>query len=113
MVGDRPYTIKVTILSLVVGIPLAAILGLFVLSLNRPLNIDKGQVSFTAYAFALPVALLISFVVLSVAVFWLPMRLARRANRILDPSLYPMTGVLSLAGIAVVAFFAAIAAGII
>lgn len=64
-------------------------------------------------AFGFPLALLLSGLVLALAVFWLPMRFAKRANRVLDPTLYPMMGVLCVAALLVVAFILGIALQVI
>lgn len=106
--GDQPYTLRVTALSLLIGLPIAVLLGALFYSLNQPATQAGGQVTLTINALALPAALLVSGIVLAVSVFWLPMRFARRAERVLDPTLYPMIGVLSLAVLMVSAFVLAI-----
>jgi hypothetical protein len=107
-VGDRPYTIAVTIVSLIIGLPLAIVVGLLLYSLNQPATQSAGQVNLTVNALAFPLALVVSGAILAFAVFFLPMQMARRTGRVLDPNLYPMTGVVSVAALLVGAFVLAI-----
>ncbi len=111
--GDEPYTIRITILCLLIGVPIAAAAGLLLYSLSKPLTPVNGQVTLAFSSFAFPLALLVSGAVLAWSVFILPVTFARRAERVLDPRLWPMMGVLSLAGLLVVAFVAAILLNII
>jgi hypothetical protein len=107
-VGDRPYTIAATIVSLIIGLPAAVAAGLLLYGLNRPAIQSGGQVNVTLNALAFPLALVVSGVILAGAVFVLPMRMAKRTGRVLDPNLYPMTGVISVAVLLIGAFVLAI-----
>lgn len=107
-VGERPYTIAVTIVSLIIGLPAAVAAGLLLYSFNQPATQSGGQVNVTVNALAFPLALVVSGIILSISVFILPMRMARRTGHILDPNLYPMTGVVSVAALMIGAFVLAI-----
>ncbi len=111
--GDVPYTVRVTILCLLIGVPIAAVVGLLFYSFSKPLTPTDGKVILSFSTFAFPLGLLLSGVVLVWSVFVLPVSLARRAERILDPKVWPMMGVLSLAGVMVIAFILAIVLRII
>ncbi len=112
--GDQPYTIRITILSLAIGLPIAILGGALLYSLSKPLAPDaNGQVSWSFGAFAFPLALLLSGGVLAWSVFILPVILARRAERVLDPRIWPMMGVVSLAVLLTLAFVAGIVLNII
>lgn len=107
-VGERPYTIAVTIVSLIIGLPIALIVGAILYSLNQPATQSGGQINVTVNALALPLALVVSGIILAFTVFFLPMRLARRTGHVLDPNLYPLVGVISVAALMVGAFVLAI-----
>jgi len=111
--GERAYTIKLTILCLVIGIPLAAACGLLLYSLNQPVTQVGGTVRFSFNSLGLPLAFVVSLLVFALTIFWLPVRIARRAGRILDPHIYPMMGVISVAVLLVAAFVLAITLNII
>ncbi|GEM_PF-1015558 len=108
--GDRPYTIAITLLCLAIGVPVGAIAGALLLSLNQPLSTAaNGQITWSFGVFTFPLALLVAGGVMAWSIFILPVMLARRAGRILDPQLWPIMGVLVLTALVVAAFFAAIA----
>ncbi len=112
--GDRPYTIRITILCLLIGVPVAAIGGIALYSVNSPLTATtSGSVNWSFAAVAFPLALLVAGAVLAWSVFILPVTLARRSGHVLDPQIWPMAGVLSLTALLVLAFFAGIAFNII
>lgn len=106
--GDVPYTVRITLLSLAIGIPIAAAAGALLYSVSKPLTPVNGAVTFSFSSFAFPLALLVSGAVLAWSIFVLPVSFARRAERVLDPSVWPMLGVLSLAGLLVLVFILAI-----
>ena len=107
--GERLYTVLLTLLCLIFGLAVAIPSGALLYSLNHPLTVGvDNQVSWTFGAFAFPLALLTSGGMLAASVFILPLRIARRAGRVLDPSLWPAIGVYSLAVLLVVAFIAGI-----
>lgn len=108
--GDRPYTIGITLLCLVIGVPIGASAGALLFSLSQPLSpAVNGQIAWSFSAVAFPLALLVAGGVMAWSIFILPVLLARRAGRILDPQIWPMMGVLVLTALVVVAFFVAIA----
>ncbi len=112
--GDRVFTYRATFISLSVGLVLAVLVGLILLSLRQPLATDeRGNVVWSLGMFMLPLAGLISTVILGVSVFYLPVVLARRQGVVLDPQVWPVTGAAAVGVIVVIAFIAAIFAGII
>jgi hypothetical protein len=50
-------------------------------------------------------------IILAWSVFSLPVRMARRQSIVLDPNVWPATGVIALSIIVIVAFFAAMLFG--
>ena len=112
--GERLYTVVLTVLCLIFGLAVAVPSGAVLYSLNHPLTVGvDNQVSWTFGAFAFPLALLVSGGILAASVFILPLRIARRAGRILDPSLWPAVGVYSLTVLLVVVFITGIVLRII
>jgi hypothetical protein len=111
--GDRPYTIRLTMACLVIGLVIAIPAGALLYSLNRPLTLQNGDVAWTFGTVAFPLALLVSGVVLAGSVFTLPLIIARRSGRVLDPTLWPALGVYVLTGLLVVTFVVGIIAGVI
>ena len=111
--GDRPYTIRLTITCLVIGLVIAIPAGVLLYSLNKPLTLQNGDVVWTFGAVAFPLALLVSGLVLAGSVFTLPLIIARRAGRVLDPTLWPALGVYVLTGLLVVVFILGMIADVI
>ncbi len=112
--GDRVFTFRATFISLSVGLVVAVLVALVLLSLRQPLATDdKGNVIWTFGMFMLPLAGLISTVILGVSVFYLPVVLARRQGVRLDPQVWPVTGAAAVGVIIVIAFVAAMFAGIV
>ncbi len=112
--GDRAFTYRVTFVSLSVGLVVAVLVGLFLLSLRQPLATDeKGNVIWSLGMFMIPLAGLVSTVILGVSVFYLPVMLARRQGVDLDSQVWPVTGAAAVGVIVVIAFVAAIFAGIV
>src|SRR5260221_12594208 len=83
--GDRAYTIRITFISLAIGLAIAAVVGLILISLRQPLTVNNNNVNWTFGAFIVPLAGLFSMAVLAWAVFFFPEALARRQDRILHP----------------------------
>ena len=112
--GDnRRYTIWLTLGCLAVGVIIATPVGLLLYGFNQPLAVQNGQVAWSFGAFAFPLALIVSGIILAASVFFLPVRLARRAGRRLDPTIWPVWGVYALTAILVAAFVLAILVGLI
>ncbi len=112
--SDRVFTYRATFISLSIGVIVAVLVGLILLSLRQPLATDdKGNVIWSFGMFMLPLAGLVSTVILGVSVFYLPVVLARRRDVALDPQVWPVTGAAAVGVIVVIAFFAAMFAGII
>jgi hypothetical protein len=112
--GDRAYTYRVTFISLGIGIVLATVIGLLLLALRQPLaTTDKGSVIWSLGMFMVPLAGLVSTLILGWSVFYLPLVLARRQNVVLDPNVWPMTGAIGICVVVVVVFAAAIVFGFI
>lgn len=111
--GDRLYTIRLTVACLLIGLVIAIPAGVLLYSLNKPLTLQNGDVNWTFGAVAFPLALLVSGVVLAGSVFTLPLIIARRAGRVLDPTLWPALGVYVLTGLLVIAFIVGMIAGVI
>src|SRR5579859_3377592 len=99
--GDRPYTVRLIIVCLVIGLLIAIPAGALLYSLNKPLTLQDGSVTWTFGALAFPLALLVSGVVLAGSVFTLPLIIARRTKRVLDPTLWPALGVYLLTALLV------------
>jgi len=112
--GDRLLTLRVTFVSLFIGVVGAVLVGLILLSLRQPLTPDtKGQVSWSIGAFMVPAAGLVSALILAWSVFFLPVTLARRQGIVLDPQVWPVTGAIAVAVLLIVAFAGAIMFGVI
>jgi hypothetical protein len=112
--GDRLYTIRVTFISLAVGVAVALVVGLTLISLRQPLTTNStGGVVWNIGAFMLPLAGLLSMAVLAWSVFWLPVAIARRQGVVLDPQIWPATGVIALTVVIVVLFVGAMIVGVI
>lgn len=112
--GERRYTLLLTVACLIGGLVVAIPAGAAIYSLNQPLTVSStNEVTWTFGAFAFPLALFVSGGVLAASVFILPLRIARRAGRVLDPALWPAIGVYSLTALLVFAFIAGIALRII
>ncbi|HLY24751.1 MAG TPA: hypothetical protein VKQ72_00335 [Aggregatilineales bacterium] len=109
--GDRLFTYKATFVSLVIGLVAAAAIGFALVSLSHPLTASKEGVSFSPGAFMLPLAGLLCMIILAWSVFSLPVRMARRQNVVLDPHVWPATGVVALSVVVMGAFFGAILLG--
>ena len=63
--GDRPYTVRLIITCLVIGLVIAIPAGALLYSLNKPLTLQNGDAVWTFGAVAFPLALLVSGVVLA------------------------------------------------
>ncbi|MCC7209971.1 MAG: hypothetical protein IT323_21895 [Anaerolineae bacterium] len=111
---DRGYTIRLSLASLLVGLVIAAPVGIALLALGRPAQVDEqGGVIWSGGMFVLPIAAVIIVAILYWSIFHLPLRIARRRGVILDPELWPWTGALALGVVIVLGFVAAILAGVI
>src|SRR5258706_15584355 len=114
MRGDRPFTYRVTFVSLFVGILAAVIVGLILLSLRQPLTTDaSGAINWSFGAFMIPAAMLISALILGWSVFFLPITLARRQGIVLDPQVWPTTGAVAVGVLLIIGFVGAIFFGVI
>jgi hypothetical protein len=112
--GDRPYTIRATFISLAIGLVIAAVVAVILIGLRQPLTTDKsGSVVWNFGAFMLPLAGLLSMAILAWSVFFLPVAIARREGVVLDPQIWPATGVIALCVIIVVLFVGAMVVGLI
>ena len=107
--GERLYTLLLTVACLVFGVIVAIPAGAALYSFNHPLIVGAdNQVSWSFGAVAFPLALFVSGAVLAGSVFILPLQIARRSGRILDPTLWPAVGVYSLTALLVIAFIVGI-----
>jgi hypothetical protein len=112
--GDRAYTFRVTFICLAVGVIIAAVVALILLSLRQPLTTNpNGSVVWTLGVFMVPAAGLASITILAWSVFYLPLALARRQRVVLDPQVWPMTGAVVIGILVIVGFMAAILLGLI
>jgi hypothetical protein len=112
--GDRPYTYRVTFISLVIGIVLALLISVVLLSFRQPITTNEtGGVNWSLGAFMVPLAGILCMIILAWSVFSLPVRLAKRQGIILDPHVWPLTGSIAIGLIAIVGFFAAMLLGLI
>jgi hypothetical protein len=110
----RTFTYMATFFSLTIGVLVAVVVGLFLLSLRQPISTDSsGSVTWSIGAFMIPLAGLLSAVILAWSVFGLPIRFAHRWNIDLDTQVWPATGVITLGLVVIVAFVGAIVLGII
>ncbi|CAG0957483.1 hypothetical protein ANRL4_00463 [Anaerolineae bacterium] len=110
---DRPFTYKVTVASLMVGVFLAGtsawlLLSLLQLPTEQP---TAGETVWSPTRFALPATFIVSGGILFWAIFGLPVRIAKRRGVILDPEVYPWTGAVLIGVIATIAFVVAILSG--
>jgi len=112
--GDRPYTLRVTFISLTIGIILSLILSLVLLAFRQPISANaNGGVNWSFGAFMIPLAAILSMIILAWSIFSLPVRLAKRQGIVLDPQVWPITGAIAIGIITVIGFFAAIFFGLI
>lgn len=112
--GDRPYTYRVTFISLAVGVLLSLIISTVLLAFRQPITANEaGGVNWSFGAFMVPLAGIISMIILAWSVFSLPVRLAKRQGVVIDPQVWPVTGAIAIGIIAIVGFFAAILIGVI
>jgi hypothetical protein len=112
--GDRPYTFRVTFISLAVGIVLSLVISLVLLAFRQPITANEsGGVNWAFGAFMIPLAAILSMMILAWSIFSLPVRLAKRQGIVLDPHVWPITGAVAVGIIAVAGFFAAILFGLI
>ncbi len=111
---DRPFTYAVSVISLLVGIALAALVGLPLLSLSHRLSVDaSGNITWSFGQLIYPLAALLTMAILYWSIFSLPLRIARRRGVILDPAVWPVTGAILVGIVVVVGFVGAILTGII
>src|SRR5258706_15319050 len=54
--GERAYTIRITFISLVIGLAIAAVVGLILIGLRQPLTGNNNNVNSTFAAFMAPLA---------------------------------------------------------
>lgn len=114
MRGDRPFTYRVTFVSLFIGVFATVVVGLILLSFRQPLTTDaKGVVNWSLGAVMIPAAMLASILILGWSVFFLPVTLARRQGVVLDPQVWPVTGATAVGILLVAAFVVAILLGLI
>jgi len=111
--GDRPYTIRVTIICLLVGLLVAIPIGLFLFNQRQTLTVQNGQVGWSFGVFAFPLALLVTGSLLAASVFFLPAFISRRSGRVLDPGLWPAFGVYTLTALLAGAFVLGMILGVI
>ena len=111
--GDRPYTIRLSIVCLLLGLAVAIPVGLLLYGQRQTLAVQNGQVAWSFGAFAFPLALLVSGAILASSVFFLPVAIARRAERVLDPGLWPAFGVYTLTALLAGAFILGMILGVI
>lgn len=112
--GDRLFTYQATFIALAIGVALAAIIGLLLLSLRQPLvTTTSGGIIWSFGMFMLPLAGLLTVIILAWSVFRLPVVLARRRGIILDPNVWPWTGAVAVAVLVIAAFSVAILLGVI
>jgi hypothetical protein len=106
---DRSFTIVATFISLGIGLIIAISVGVVLLILRQPLNVDpSGNVTWSIGMFLLPIAALITVIILIWAVFHLPVVLAARRGVNLDPEVWPAMGAIAVGVLVVIAFVLAI-----
>jgi hypothetical protein len=104
----------VTFICLAVGIIIAVLVALILLSLRQPLTTNpNGSVVWTLGVFMVPAAGLASVTILAWSVFYLPLALARRQGVVLDPQVWPMTGAVAIGVLVIIGFMGAILLGLI
>ncbi len=111
--GDRPYTYRVTFLSLAIGVAGALVAGLLILALRQPLITMAGGAPVSIGALMIPLAGLISVLILVWSVFFLPLRFANRQGIVLDPEVWPATGAIAVGVLVIVVFAVAMLSGLI
>ena len=111
--GDRAYTIRITFIALAIGLVIAAVVGLILISFRQPPTLNDKGVVWGFGAFMIPLAGLLSIGILAWSVFFLPVTLARRQDMILDPQIWPATGVVALTVIIIALFIGAMVVGIL
>lgn len=111
--GDRAFTYRVTFFCLAIGVVVAAIVGIVLLSLRQPLTATGGNVNWSLGAFMVPLAGFMSVAILALSVFYLPVVVARRTGFVLDPQVWPATGALAVGILVIVGFVGAILLGVI
>jgi hypothetical protein len=114
MRGDRAFTFRVTFVCLFLGVALALAVGGLLYSLRQPLATDpQGAVVWSPGAFMVPLAGLVSVVILAWSVFYLPVMIARRRGVVLDPDVWPMTGAVAIGVLVIIGFVGAILLGVL
>ena len=112
--ADRPYTYRVTFISLGIGIAVLLAVDFILLALRQPLGTDaKGGMVWSFGALALPAAGLISILIMGWSIFVLPPVFSRRQGILLDTEVWPATGTITLGVLVAVVFLGAILLGII
>ena len=111
--GDRPYTYRVTFVSLAIGVAGALTVGLALLALRQPLITMAGGAPVSLGSLMIPLAGLISVVILVWSVFLLPLRFAHRQGIVLDPEVWPATGAVAVGILVIVVFAVAMLSGLI
>lgn len=111
--GDRPYTVRITLLCLLLGLVVAIPIGLLLYGQRQTLTVSNGQANWAFGDFAVPLALLATGVILATSVFFLPAFISRRSGRVLDPGLWPAFGVYILTALLAGAFVVGMLAGVI
>ena len=110
---DRPYTYLVTFISLGIGVAAAAIVALALLALRQPLIAMASGAPVSVGSFMIPLAGLLSVVILVWSVFFLPVRFANRRGIVLDPEVWPATGAVAVGVLVIVLFASAILFGLL
>jgi len=111
---NRPFTFAVSFVSLLVGMILAALIGLPLLSLGQRVSADStGNLTWSLGQLAYPLAAILTMLILSWSIFRLPLRIARRRGLLLDPVIWPITGAILLGVLIALGFVGAILLGLI
>ena len=111
--GERPYTVRITLICLLLGLIVALPIGLLLYDQRQTLAVTNGQVGWSFGVFAFPLALIVTGVILASSVFFLPAFIARRTGRVLDPGLWPAFGVYVLTALLAGAFVVGMLIGVI
>src|SRR5262245_1862530 len=106
---DRAFTYRVTVASLLVGLVIAAVVGLILFSLARPIVVDEsGHITWSIAAIMFPVSAVVACAILYWSIFNLPVRIAKRQGVNLDPEVWPWTGAVMIGIVVLIGFVGAI-----
>src|SRR5262245_37558788 len=106
---DRAFTYRVTVASLLVGLVIAAVVGLILFSLARPMVVGESrQISCLIAAIMFLASAVDAYAILYWSIFNLPVCIDNRQGVKLDPAVWPWTGAVMIGIVVLIGFVGAI-----